>query len=350
MREKRLRSAGIGRILSGNGENEKMRNQKRRNGKLREKHSGRGIMLSLLSALLLTACGGTQPDSSETAAPSAQEESTQAESYDSVQEVPEYSGEPYVEINDNQPEFEEQELVTVSYEEYSDLDELGRCGEAEACIGEDLMPTEERESISQVEPTGWENKAYDNVDGRYLYNRCHLIGYQLSGENANEENLITGTRYMNTEGMLPFENMVADYVHETDNHVMYRVTPVFEGDDLVASGVQMEAESVEDDGKGICFNVYVYNVQPEITIDYSTGDNWFSGSEDSENEDTEEGSGSGTQAAEEQTYILNTNTHKFHNPDCSGTKDIKEKNREEYTGTREELLSEGYEPCGRCKP
>ena len=255
-----------------------------------------------------------------------------------------------MEINDNQPEFEEQELVTVSYEEYSDLDELGRCGEAEACIGEDLMPTEERESISQVEPTGWENKAYDNVDGRYLYNRCHLIGYQLSGENANEENLITGTRYMNTEGMLPFENMVADYVHETDNHVMYRVTPVFEGDDLVASGVQMEAESVEDDGKGICFNVYVYNVQPEITIDYSTGDNWFSGSEDSGNEDTEEGSGSGTQAAEEQTYILNTNTHKFHNPDSSGAKDIKEKNREEYTGTREELLSEGYEPCGRCKP
>ena len=327
-----------------------MRNQKRRNGKLREKYSGRGVMLALLSALLLTACGGTQPDSLETAAPSAQEEYSQAESYDSVQEVPEYSGEPYVEINDNQPEFEEQELVTVSYEEYSDLDELGRCGEAEACIGEDLMPTEERESISQVEPTGWENKAYDNVDGRYLYNRCHLIGYQLSGENANEENLITGTRYMNTEGMLPFENMVADYVHETDNHVMYRVTPVFEGDDLVASGVQMEAESVEDDGKGICFNVYVYNVQPEITIDYSTGDNWFSGSEDSGNEDTEEGSGSGTQAAEEQTYILNTNTHKFHNPDCSGAKDIKEKNREEYTGTREELLSEGYEPCGRCKP
>jgi len=252
-----------------------------------------------------------------------------------------------VEINDNQPEFEEQELVTVSYEEYSDLDELGRCGEAEACIGEDLMPTEERESISQVEPTGWENKEYDNVDGKYLYNRCHLIGYQLSGENANEDNLITGTRYMNTEGMLPFENMVADYVHETENHVMYRVTPVFEGDDLVASGVHMEAESVEDDGKGICFNVYVYNVQPEITIDYSTGDNWFSGSED---KDTEEGSGSGTQAAEEQTYILNTNTHKFHNPDCSGAKDIKEKNREEYTGTREELLSEGYEPCGRCKP
>ncbi len=324
-----------------------MRKPKGRNENQRKKYSGRGLILSVLSALLLTACGSAQPESSETTVSSAQEETTRAENYDSVQDVPEYSGEPYVEINDNQPEFEEQELVTVSYEEYSELDELGRCGEAEACIGEDLMPTEEREPISQVEPTGWENKAYDNVDGKYLYNRCHLIGYQLSGENANEENLITGTRYMNTEGMLPFENMVADYVHETENHVMYRVTPVFQGDDLVASGVQMEAESVEDEGKGICFNVYVYNVQPEITIDYSTGDNWFSGSED---EDTEEGSGSGTQAAEEQTYILNTNTRKFHTPDCSGAKDIKEKNREEYTGTREELLSEGYEPCGRCKP
>ena len=257
-----------------------MRKPKGRNENQKEKYSGRGLILSVLSALLLTACGGAQPESSETTVSSAQEETSQAENYDSVQDVPEYSGEPDVEINDNQPEFEEQELVTVSYEEYSELDELGRCGEAEACIGEDLMPTEEREPISQVEPTGWENKAYDNVDGKYLYNRCHLIGYQLSGENANEENLITGTRYMNTEGMLPFENMVADYVHKTENHVMYRVTPVFQGDDLVATGVQMEAESVEDDGKGICFNVYVYNVQPEITINYSTGDNWFSGPED----------------------------------------------------------------------
>lgn len=322
-----------------------MRKPKGRNENQREKYSGRELILSVLFALLLTACGGAQPESSETTVSSAQEETTQAENYDSVQDVPEYSGEPYVEINDNQPEFEEQELVTVSYEEYSELDELGRCGEAEACIGEDLMPTEEREPISQVEPTGWENKAYDNVDGKYLYNRCHLIGYQLSGENANEENLITGTRYMNTEGMLPFENMVADYVHKTENHVMYRVTPVFQGDDLVASGVQMEAESVEDDGKGICFNVYVYNVQPEITINYSTGDNWFSGPEDEA-----KSSESGNQPAEEQTYILNTNTRRFHNPDCSGAKDIKEKNREEYTGTREELLSEGYEPCGRCKP
>ena len=182
------------------------------------------------------------------------------------------------------------------------------------------------------------------MDGGYLYNRCHLIGYQLSGENANEENLITGTRYMNVEGMLPFEDMVADYVHETDNHVMYRVTPVFEGDDLVASGVQMEAESVEDDGEGVSFNVYVYNVQPDITIDYATGENW----ETPENETA--GNPSSGDTSGQQTYILNTNTRKFHLPDCSGAADIKGKNREEYTGTREELTSQGYEPCGRCHP
>ena len=202
------------------------------------------------------------------------------------------------------------------------------------------MPTEERGSISEVKPTGWKNEKYDNIDGEYLYNRCHLIGYQLSGENANAENLITGTRYMNTEGMLPFEDMVADYVHETENHVMYRVTPVFEGEDLVASGVQMEAESVEDDGKGVCFNVYVYNVQPDITIDYTTGDNW---------ETTEEERDLNGQK-EEQTYVLNKNTHKFHRPDCSGAADIKEKNREEFTGTREEVIKQGYQPCTKCKP
>ena len=206
------------------------------------------------------------------------------------------------------------------------------------------MPTGERESISSVKPTGWVNEKYDSVDGGYLYNRCHLIGYQLSGENANEENLITGTRYMNVEGMLPFEDMVADYVHETDNHVMYRVTPVFEGDDLVASGVQMEAESVEDDGEGVSFNVYVYNVQPDITIDYATGENW----ETPENETA--GNPSSGDTSGQQTYILNTNTRKFHLPDCSGAADIKGKNREEYTGTREKLTSQGYEPCGRCHP
>ena len=177
-------------------------------------------------------------------------------------------------LADNEPDFTEEELTETAYEEYSPLDDLGRCREAEACIGVELMPEEDRGDISDIHPTGWQSVRYENVEGGYLYNRCHLIGFQLSGENDNEKNLITGTRYMNTEGMLPFENMVADYVQETENHVMYRVTPVFEGEDLVASGVQMEAESVEDGGEGICFNVYVYNVQPEIGIDYATGYSW----------------------------------------------------------------------------
>lgn len=311
-----------------------------------------GIAAGAASAVfLLSACGA----SDEFRMPDFEEGAVQTESYDTVSDVPEYSGEPYVEINDNQPDFTEEELTTVSYEEYSKLDSLGRCGEAEACIGEDLMPEGERESISEVIPSGWENNEYEVVDGGYLYNRCHLIGYQLTGENANEENLITGTRYMNTEGMLPFENMVAEYVQETEYHVMYRVTPVFEGEDLVASGVHMEAESVEDDGEGISFNVYVYNVQPEITIDYSTGENWESprsaSSADEETAGTRESSANESgENDEEQTYILNTNTHKFHKPDCSGVKDMKEKNREEYTGIREELIEEGYEPCGRCRP
>ena len=311
-----------------------------------------GIAAGAASAVfLLSACGA----SDEFRVPDFEKGAVQTESYDTVSDVPEYSGEPYVEINDNQPDFTEEELTTVSYEEYSKLDSLGRCGEAEACIGEDLMPEGERESISEVIPSGWENNEYDVVDGGYLYNRCHLIGYQLTGENANEENLITGTRYMNTEGMLPFENMVAEYVQETEYHVMYRVTPVFEGDDLVASGVHMEAESVEDDGEGISFNVYVYNVQPEITIDYSTGENWESprsaSSADEETAGTRESSANESgENDEEQTYILNTNTHKFHKPDCSGVKDMKEKNREEYTGIREELIERGYEPCGRCRP
>lgn len=242
--------------------------------------------LLLILSVCLTSCGNQgQTDSgkdsntqsgTKVAAEdhSAEEKGSDSESYVTVDDVPAYSGEPYVEVNDNQPEFTEEELTTVSYEDYSELDELGRCQTAEACIGQDLMPTEARESISSVKPTGWRNKSYDTVDGGYVYNRCHLIGFQLTGENANEENLITGTRYMNVEGMLPFEDEVAAYIEETDNHVMYRVTPVFEGDDLVASGVQMQAESVEDDGVGISFNVYVYNVQPYVVIDYKTGENW----------------------------------------------------------------------------
>lgn len=318
--------------------------------------------LLLILSVCLTSCGNQgQTDSgkdsntqsgTKVAAEdhSAEEKGSDSESYVTVDDVPAYSGEPYVEVNDNQPEFTEEELTTVSYEDYSELDELGRCQLAEACIGQDLMPTEARESISSVKPTGWKNKSYDTVDGGYVYNRCHLIGFQLTGENANEENLITGTRYMNVEGMLPFEDEVAAYIKETDNHVMYRVTPVFEGDDLVASGVQMQAESVEDDGAGISFNVYVYNVQPYVVIDYRTGENW----EGDEIAEPEGKWADGTEAepsdTKEQMYILNKNTKKFHKPECSGAKKIKAKNKGEYTGSRQTLIDEGYEPCGNCNP
>lgn len=193
----------------------------------------------------------------------------------SMEEIPAYDGTPFVIIDQNQPTFTEEELTTRSYETYSPLDYLGRCGTVEACIGRDLMPTEERGDIHSVYPTGWEQERYDFVDGQSLYNRCHLIGFQLTGENANERNLITGTRYMNVDGMLPFENLVADYVKETGNHVLYRVSPIFDADELVARGVQMEALSVEDGGDGVCFNVFCYNVQPGVEIDYATGYNWL---------------------------------------------------------------------------
>lgn len=190
----------------------------------------------------------------------------------SISDIPEYSGRPYIIINENIPDFKEEDMTQTSFELYSELDALGRCGAAFANIGQDLMPTEKRGNIWQVKPSGWHSVKYDIVDGNSLYNRCHLIGYQLTAENANEKNLITGTRYMNVDGMLPFEDMVADYIKETNQHVLYRVTPVFYGNNLVASGVQMEGYSVEDQGEGVCFNVFVYNVQPGIHIDYKTGD------------------------------------------------------------------------------
>ena len=189
----------------------------------------------------------------------------------SVSAIPEYDGKAYVDISEK-PDFDEADMTTKSFERYSGLDDLGRCGMAYANIGQDLMPDEERGNIGHIKPAGWHTVKYDIVDGKYLYNRCHLIGYQLTAENSNRQNLITGTRYLNVEGMLPFENMVADYIKETDYHVLYRVTPIYEGDDLLAKGVQIEAYSVEDNGEGICFNVFAYNVQPGITIDYKTGD------------------------------------------------------------------------------
>jgi DNA-entry nuclease len=216
------------------------------------------------------------------------------------------------------------------------------------------MSKEERGSIGQIKPSGWRTVKYDCVDGKYLYNRCHLIGYQLTAENANQQNLITGTRYLNVEGMLPFENMVADYIKETNNHVLYRVTPVFDGNNLVASGVLMESESVEDKGEGICFNVFCYNVQPGVTIDYATGDSALA---ESSTQDTIESQTPETASADsaieesvEQIYILNTNTHKFHDPACSSVDEIKDSNKETYTGSRENLIAQGYEPCSQCKP
>lgn len=255
-------------------------------------------------------------------------------------DIPDFSGEPYVVINDNVPEFTEADMTESSFEEYSKMDSLGRCGVAYACIGTDLMPTEERESIGKVKPSGWHTVKYNCVDGKYLYNRCHLIGYQLTAENANKRNLITGTRYMNVDGMLPFENMVADYIKETGNHVLYRVTPIFEGDNLVANGVQMEAESVEDNGDGISYNVYCYNEQPGVSIDHETGDSEASGKSDE----------TGSSGSPKSNYILNINTHKFHYPDCPGVKRMKDENKQKFKGSRADAISKGYEPCGICNP
>lgn len=288
-------------------------------------------------------------------------------------DVPAYSGEPYTAVNNNEPYFTSDNLTTEAFENYSELDALGRCGVAYANVCLETMPTEKRGSISEVKPTGWHSVKYDNVDGKSLYNRCHLIGYQLTAENANQQNLITGTRYLNVDGMLPFENMVADYVKETDNHVLYRVTPIFTGDNLVADGVLMEGYSVEDEGDGICFCVYAYNVQPGITIDYATGDSWLSS--EKENSDSSSGGNSavsqsaadksGTQQAAVQTesvketsapvstgteYILNTNTKKFHYPSCSSVKQMKASNKKEYTGSRDDLIAQGYDPCKKCNP
>lgn len=286
----------------------------------------------------------------------------------SLREIPAYSGTPYTEVNGNKPYFTEAELTTQSFETYSELDSLGRCGVAYANVGQDLMPTEPRGEIGAVKPSGWHLVKYDNVDGKYLYNRCHLIAYMLAAENANPQNLITGTRYLNVQGMLPFETKVCDYVKNTGNHVLYRVTPIFDGDNLLADGVLMEAYSVEDAGEGICFCVFAYNVQPGIGIDYATGDNWAesSGTYQStaasvavetpapqpETDTTVQTSPelSAPQESQGITYVLNTNTKKFHYPTCSSVDDMKEKNKQIYTGSRDEVINMGYVPCKRCNP
>ena len=291
-----------------------------------------------------------------------------------LDDIPEYSGSAYVEINGGDPFFKDSEITDKAFESYSELDALGRCGVAFACIGIEIMPTEERGEIASVTPSGWEyngmsnNNQYDFVENNYVYNRCHLIGHQLAGENDNDKNLITGTRYMNIEGMLPFENEIADYVEQTENHVMYRVTPIFNGLDYVARGVLMEAYSVEDNGRGVCFCIYAYNVQPGVTIDYFTGVNVASGEKmpeintenDNRNEivngengggnnDNSENSNGGT-ANTNCDYVLNINSKKFHIPGKSCAESISDKNKEYYIGTRDQLIEKGYDPCGICKP
>ena len=288
----------------------------------------------------------------------------------SLREIPAYSGTPYTEVNGNKPYFTEADLTTQSFETYSELDSLGRCGVAYANVGQDLMPTEPRGEIGAVKPTGWHLVKYDNVDGKYLYNRCHLIAYMLAAENANPQNLITGTRYLNVQGMLPFETKVCDYVKSTGNHVLYRVTPIFDGDNLLADGVLMEAYSVEDAGAGICFCVFAYNVQPGIGIDYATGDNWAEGSgtyqsteasvtvetpvlqSETDTDTTVQTTPESPAPQESQgiTYVLNTNTMKFHYPTCSSVDDMKEKNKQIYTGSKEDVINMGYVPCKRCNP
>lgn len=304
------------------------------------KHTNLKLLLGSLSLSLSLLFGGCSADESTNKNTRMSNETsdklsdTPSTSYD-LESIPEYSGEPYVTIHDNVPFFSEEEFTTDAFETYSELDDLGRCGTAYANICEEIMPTEKRGKIGMIKPSGWHTVKYTGIDGNYLYNRCHLIGYQLSAENANEKNLITGTRYLNVTGMLPFENMVADYVNETGNHVLYRVTPIYNQENLVADGVLMEAQSVENDDLAFC--VYCYNVQPGIEIDYHTGD--------SKSSETEQPS-----KTSEDLYVLNRNTKKFHRPNCSSVQDIKPKNKQEFSGNTKALIQQGYSPCKNCNP
>lgn len=371
-----------------------------------------GLILSLLFCLLLTACGAAQtgtvdqstetetetetisdsavnvssatdgavamdsPKGVETSSGVADGKSLQPEQATSAGNfnpaaVPAYSGNPVFVVNNNTPYFTDCDLATTAFETYSSLDKLGRCGAAYANICREVMPTEPRGTIGSVKPSGWHTVKYSGVvDGNYLYNRCHLIAYELAGENANTKNLITGTRYMNVQGMRPYEDDTAAYVERTGHHVLYRVTPIFDGDNLVASGVLMEARSVEDNNFSFC--VYAYNVQPGIRIDYATGDSALAKVADGQNNSASTPSAVNTAPAQTATpspaavqdvtsgpavtqdvtgtYVVNTNTRKFHLPSCTSVGTIKAKNRKDYTGSRQALIDQGYKPCKRCNP
>lgn len=276
-----------------------------------------------------------------------QEDLVNNNSYVSLDAIPAYDGKAYVAVNNNEPFFTDSDMTTTAFENYSDLDSLGRCGVAYANICKDIMPTEERGKIGLIKPSGWHTVKYDVIKDRYLYNRCHLIGYQLAGENANPKNLITGTRYLNVEGMLPFENLVADYVNNTGNHVLYRVTPMFSGSNLVANGVLIEAKSVEDNGGGILFNVYCYNVQPGVGINYENGDSWLDGTTGSASSgsDSSAAENSAADSSNSETMVHITATgKKYHRAGCRTLK------KSDTEVTLDEAKSMGLSPCGICNP
>ena len=276
-----------------------------------------------------------------------QEDLVNNNSYVSLDAIPAYDGKAYVAVNNNEPFFTDSDMTTTAFENYSDLDSFGRCGVAYANICRDIMPTEERGKIGMIKPSGWHTVKYDVIKDRYLYNRCHLIGYQLAGENANPKNLITGTRYLNVEGMLPFENLVADYVNNTGNHVLYRVTPMFSGSNLVANGVLIEAKSVEDNGGGILFNVYCYNVQPGVGINYENGDSWLDGTTGSASSgsDSSVAENSAADSSNSETMVHITATgKKYHRAGCRTLK------KSDTEVTLDEAKSMGLSPCGICNP
>ncbi len=329
------------------------------------KKSMRALLAAFMATAALAVAGtafsghavGPQPVSA------AEITSASGKSSGLLAELPAYTSAAYTEVNGNVPYFSASELTTEAFEHYSSLDALGRCGVAYANICKELMPTEERGSIGAVKPSGWQIVKYEGIDGNYLYNRCHLIGYQLAGENANEKNLITGTRYLNVTGMLPFENEVAQYVKATGNHVLYRATPVFQGSELVARGVLLEAESVEDQGSGVQFNVFCYNVQPGITIDYTDGSSCRAETVTTAVSSGQEGSGSAAGSSEQRTgavagvyrtetaasYIGNANSKIFHRSSCESVRRMAEKNKVTLS-SRDEAVRQGYTACKKCNP
>ena len=314
------------------------------------------LLLSIVVFFCLWLSGKEKAQQNASSGPSAS-----SSSGCKLEDIPDYQGEAYVVINENRPSFSEKDFTTSPFEHYSNLDSLGRCSTAYANVCPGTLPKEERGAIGEIHPSGWQIANYhDLIEDNYLFNRCHLIAFSLTGENANETNLITGTRYLNTEGMQPFELEVLEYVRSTGNHVLYRVTPLFNEDDLVAAGVEMEGMSVEDRGEGISFHIFAYNVQPGVIINYKNGDNkrdpdYQTADHDYTNHQAKDDSSEDEDSVNEPvnssvSYILNRNTHKFHKPSCPSVSDIKDKNKISSEESREKIMEEGYEPCGQCKP